>query len=96
VLLYSLSTGAQKAKWFGFAPRISMNGERLCLATGRGRLTLYDLRTLKKSSDLYFANPVAAHLFSEDGKKLFVLTNDQTAFVIDVASQTETVANASP
>jgi len=92
VLLYSLSTGELQAKWFGFAPRLSANGERLCLANGRGHLVLYDLRTLKKSSDLYFANPIAAHVFSADGKKLLVLTNDQTAFVVDVTATAETAS----
>jgi WD40 repeat protein len=90
VLLYSLSTGEQKAKWFGYAPRVSPNGDRLCLANGRGHLVLYDLRSLKKVRDLYFANPVSAHLFSGDGKKLFVLTNDQTAFVLDASGGEET------
>jgi hypothetical protein len=29
-------------------------------------------------------NHISAHLFSEDGNRLFVLTNDQTAFILDV------------
>jgi hypothetical protein len=35
VLLYSISAGEQKAKWFGYRPQISRNGDRLCLANGR-------------------------------------------------------------
>jgi hypothetical protein len=92
VLLYSISTGERKAKWFGYRPQISQNGERLCLANGRGHLAVYDLRTLKQSGDLSFADFISAQVFSEDGKKLFVLTNDQTAFVFDVVS----VSSASP
>jgi WD40 repeat protein len=92
VLLYSISTGEQKAKWFGFRPRISPNGERLCLSNGRGHLIVYDLHTLKQSNEFSFANSISAHLFSDDGKKLFVLTNDQTAFVIDVAGAASTAA----
>jgi WD40 repeat protein len=86
VLLYSISTGAGKAKWFGYRPRISRNGERLCMANGRGHLVVYDLQNLKKIEDLYFSDSIAAQLLSADGKKLFVLTNDQTAFELDVAS----------
>jgi WD40 repeat protein len=92
VLLYSISTGEQKAKWFGFRPRISPKGERLCLSNGRGHLIVYDLHSLKQSNEFSFANSISAHLFSDDGKKLFVLTNDQTAFVIDVAGTAPTAA----
>lgn len=86
VLLYSISTGDRKAKWFGYRPQISRNGEWLCLANGRGHLVVYDLRVLRQARELSFADLVSAHAFSEDGKRLFVLTNDQTAFVFDVAS----------
>jgi len=86
VLLYSISTGEQVARWFGYHPEISRNGERLCLANGRGHLLVYDLQSLKPIDDLYFANSISAHNFSADGKKLFVLTNDQTAFEFDVPS----------
>jgi hypothetical protein len=84
VLLYSISTGEEKAKWFGYRPEISGNGERLCMANGRGHLIAYDLRTFKQIEDLYFSNEVSAHLLSGDGSKLFVLTNDQTAFELNL------------
>jgi len=84
VLLYSISTGEQKAKWFGSRPQISRNGEYLCLSSGRGSLTIYNLRTLRQVSELSFANRLSAYVFSEDGKRLFALTDDQTAFIIDV------------
>ena len=86
VLLYSISTGEQLARWFGYRPEISRNGQRLCLANGRGHLLVYDLQSLKQIDDLYFANSITAHNFSADGKKLFVLTNDQTAFEFEVRS----------
>jgi hypothetical protein len=88
VLLYSIATGEQKAKWFGHSPQISHNGDKLCLINGRGHLIVFDLRTLKQSSEYSFANQISAHFFSEDGKRLFVLTSDQTAFIIDVSGAT--------
>ena len=94
VLLYSISTGEQKAKWFGYHPQISRNGERLCLANGRGHLVVYDLRTLKQTSDFSFGSRISAYLFSEDGKRLFVLTNDQTAFILDVAAESPATASS--
>lgn len=92
VLLYSISTGEQKAKWFGHRPQISRNGDRLCLANGRGHLVVYDLRTLKQTKEYSFADRVSADLFSEDGKRLFVLTNDQTVFILDVSGSSTTSA----
>ena len=86
VLLCSISTGEQLVRWFGYRPETSRNGQRLCLANGRGHLLVYDLGSLKQIDDLYFANSVTAHNFSADGKKLFVLTNDQTAFEFGVPS----------
>jgi len=88
VLLYSISTGEQKAKWFGYDPQISRNGDHLCLANGRGHLVIYDLHSLKQTNELTFASRISAYLFSEDGKRLFVLTNDQTAFILDVPAGT--------
>jgi FMN phosphatase YigB (HAD superfamily) len=74
------------ARWFGYRPQISRNGQRLCIANGRGHLVVYDLQSLKQIDDLYFSNPVSVQYLSEDGKKLFVLTNDQTAFQFDIPS----------
>ena len=86
VLLYSISSGQQAARWFGYRPQISRNGQRLCLANGRGHLVVYDLQTLKQADDLYFSNSISVQYLSEDGKKLLVLTNDQTVFQIDISS----------
>lgn len=94
VLLYSISTGEQKAKWFGYRPQISRNGDRLCLANGRGHLVLYDLKALKQVTQFSFATRVSAHVFSEDGKRLLVLTNDQTAFIFDTTANSLTTSSA--
>jgi hypothetical protein len=51
-------------------------------------LIIYDLHSLKQINDLTFASRISAYLFSEDGKRLFVLTIDQTAFVLDVTART--------
>lgn len=86
VLLYSISTGQEKARWFGYRPEVSRNGQRLCLVNGRGHLLVYDLQKLLPIEDLYFATHISAHRLSGDGQKLFVLTDDQTAFEFDLNS----------
>ena len=92
ILLYSISTGERKARWFGYGPQISPKGQWLCLANGRGHLIIYDLGTLKQAGDLSFANHVSAYTFSEDGKRLLVLTDDQIVFVLDATGGSANVA----
>lgn len=92
VLLYSSPSGERKAKWFGYHPQISRNGQWLCLTNGAGHLVIYDLRTLKQVRDLSFATHVSGYTFSEDGKRLLVLTDDQTAFIFDAATGVATAS----
>jgi len=94
VLLYSISTGEQKAKWFGYRPQISHDGDRLCLSNGRGHLVVYDLHSLKQIADFSFTSRISANLFSADGKRLFVLTNDQMSYILDVSTTPTTTASA--
>jgi hypothetical protein len=62
--------------------------------TGGGKLAVYDLRTLKQANEFLFADRVSADLFAEDGKRVFVLTNDQTSFILEVTGgSTGTVAS---
>jgi hypothetical protein len=65
---------------------MSANGDRLCLSNGRGYLGVFDLHTLKQISQFSFASAISGDLFSADGNRLFVLTSDQTGYVLDVSS----------
>jgi len=94
VLLYSISTGEQKAKWFGYRPQISRNGDRLCFSNGRGHLAVYDLHTMKQIFEYSFTARISGNLFSADGKRLFVLTNDQTEYVLDVSATSATTTSS--
>src|SRR5271157_13283 len=95
VLLYSIASGEQRAKWFGDRPKLSRHGGQLCLANGRAHLLVYDVKTLKQTNEYFFADPVMLKLFSEDGKRLLVMTSDQTLFVLDLASADVTSTLAS-
>jgi WD40 repeat protein len=86
VLLYSLATGDTKARFFGAGPSFSPSGTLLCMSNDRGELRLFDLRSLTKVDDLLFANRVVMKAFSSDAKKLLVLTDDQTVYVVDVTN----------
>ncbi len=95
VLLYSITTGEQQAKWFGDHPRLSRHGNQLCLTNGRTHLLIYDLKALKRTNEYFFAEPVVLRIFSEDGKRLLVMTSDQTLFMLDLAAGDATTKLAS-
>jgi WD40 repeat protein len=84
VLLYSISTGLVKTKWFGDRPVFSIGGDRLAIHKGQGHAVVYDLRTLKQTNEFYFANSISTNLFSADGNRFTVLTSDQTVFQLEL------------
>ncbi|HEX8187317.1 MAG TPA: M48 family metalloprotease [Pyrinomonadaceae bacterium] len=87
VLLYSLATGEQKGKFFGRAPAISKEAGLLSVETGRGELTLFDPATGERRDRFDFAAPVSLAHFSGDGKRLLVLTADQTVYLLDLTAK---------
>jgi WD40 repeat protein len=87
VLVYSLSSGEQKGRFFGGNSTIAKSSGLLCVENERGQLTVYDLATMQKRDQFIFSSPVSLAQFSADGKRLFVLTANQTAYVLDVAAQ---------
>ncbi|HEX8286171.1 MAG TPA: M48 family metalloprotease [Pyrinomonadaceae bacterium] len=87
VLLYSLSSGEQRGKYFGRAPAISKAAGLLSVETERGQLTLFDLSTGERRDRYDFSSPVSLAHFGDDGKRLLVLTADQTVYLLDLAAK---------
>jgi hypothetical protein len=50
----------------------------------RGSLAVYDLATMEKRDQFVFSSPISLSTFSEDGKQLFVLTANQTVYLLNV------------
>ena len=93
VLVYALSSGQAKGRMVGTRSAVSLEAGAVCVKTDPGRLGLYDLATMQKRSEYTFSSDISFAQFSADGKRLFVLTSDQTAYVLDlnaggVAAQT--------
>ncbi|HKQ76419.1 MAG TPA: M48 family metalloprotease [Blastocatellia bacterium] len=88
VLVYSLSKGEQKGRVFGSRAVIGrMDGQSaglMCVENERGKLTIYDLASLEKRDEFTFTHPVSLTSFSQDGKKLIVLTANQSVYVLNV------------
>ena len=86
VLVYSLSTGEQKGRVFGARAAASKSSGLLCVENEKGQLTVYDLNSMEKRDQFTFSSPISLTRFSPDGQSLFVLTANQTAYVLDLSS----------
>jgi WD40 repeat protein len=85
-LVYSLSSGQQKGKIFGRQAAVSAVTNLLCVENGNGLLNLYELASFEKRQQFTFPTRVSLIRFSEDGQRLFVLTADQTVYLLDLSS----------
>jgi WD40 repeat protein len=86
VLVYSLKTGELKGRVFGGYATVSPAGNLLCVENESGKLAVYDLRTMDKRDQFIFSSPVSLVRFSRDGRQLFVLTSNQTAYMLDTSA----------
>jgi hypothetical protein len=83
LLVYD-SSGKMRARTFAKQPTIDPEEKILVARVEPGRLALYDLATLRELSVLTFSHPVVYKQFSGDGKKLAVITSDQSIYTIPV------------
>ena len=84
VLAFSLTTGQEKARFFGLHPDVSAVAGLIALESDPHTISLYDLTTSKLRHKYTFPAAVSASGLSGDGTRLFVLTNSQTGYVLDV------------
>jgi outer membrane protein assembly factor BamB len=84
VYVYSMLDGQLKAKLVGIRPSATAKTNLLALETDSRQLTIYDLSTGAKLDNQIFSDPIVYAHFSADGQRLLVLTEDQTAFVLDM------------
>jgi Peptidase family M48 len=85
VLVYGLAGGEQKGKVFGARAAVSQESKLLAVENEAGKLAIYDLDSMEKRDQFIFSSPLVLARFSADGKKLFALTANQAAYVLDVA-----------
>ena len=85
-IVYSLASGQQLGKVFGREVAFSTASNLLCVENKEGLLELYDLTSFAKRQHYTFGSRVSLVSFSSDGKRLFVLTANQTVYLLDVSS----------
>jgi WD40 repeat protein len=93
VLVYS-PDGQLKGTIAGSAPELSISADLMTVHTESGELELYDLATMQKRNAYAFPSDIAVNAFSGDGKRLLVLTADQTVYMLDPAASDKTAAVA--
>src|SRR5882724_4960570 len=86
VLVYSLKTGEQRGRVFGGYGTVSLNAGLLCVENEIGKIALYNLSNFEKRDELVFSSPISMLRFSPDGRRLFVMTVNQTVYLIDVST----------
>ena len=86
VLVYSLKTGEQKGRVFGAYAAVSKASKLLCVENETGKLAVYDLESMEKRDEFSFSTPLSMLRFSQDGRRLLVLTVAQTVYILDVSS----------
>jgi WD40 repeat protein len=89
VLVYSLSSGQLKQRFFGGRVAVSSRDNLLCVENDRGQLLIYDLASGQKRDEFSFSSAISLIQFAE-GKRLFVLTANQTAYLFDLSAQKPT------
>jgi WD40 repeat protein len=89
VITYSLASGKEVGHVFGHSPAISSAGEVYAVSAGEAEVNVYGLSDSRLLRTYHFPVSIAYKKFSQDGKRLFVLTRDQTAYVLDLHSTQE-------
>jgi hypothetical protein len=82
--VYVLSTGELKGYAFGGDAVVNAASGLMAVDVGGGRLALYDMASMKRRDEFTFVRPIQLIAFTPDGSRLFVLTQDQTTFVLEV------------
>jgi hypothetical protein len=92
ITVYSLSTGEIRGRAFG---RYASASLRLLAAADGNHLRLYDLEPGAKKDEYLFSEASVYTHFSGDGKRLLVLTAEQSIFVVDLTNFRDSTASQS-
>ena len=87
ILTFSLSNGVERGRYFGTAPEVIASAKLLALEKDAKELDLYDLESQQLKRKYVFSDPIALKRVSNDGKRIFVLTTSQTAYLLDTTSE---------
>ncbi len=85
VLTYNFVDARQVGHFFGSRPTISAQSGWLAIDGQANHLELYYLNNSELRQDYVFPDPISFKVFSEDGKRLLVLTASQIVYILDTS-----------
>ena len=85
VVSYRISSGEETGHIFGTNAVLSAASGLFAVSSTTSEVSVYQLADTRLRRQMAFSAPIAYKRFSPDGKRLFVLTRDQTAYIFDVA-----------
>lgn len=87
--VFRLATGAKEGEIPGRPSALSPSGDFIAVGGDEpNKLEIFDLRFRRRLQQIAFSSNVDFDQFSTDGKRLLVLTRDQTAYILDVNDHT--------
>lgn len=84
-IIYSISKGTLIRRVFGSKGTFSDQNGLIAVENTEGRLSVIDMASGREVSQIVLKKGIAAMTFSPDGKRLFLLTRDQIAYILDAA-----------
>ena len=84
ILVITINDGEIQNRFFGSTTAINPSRNQIAVENYPGELTMYNLGTGERDARLVLGSSIAFLRFSLDGKRLFVLTDQQTAYAFDV------------
>ncbi len=83
ILAYSIKDGELRHRFFGATAAVNPGRNQIAVENHVGEVTLFDLETGDSMGKLDFGKSVAFLRFTLDGRRLFVLSSDQTVYALD-------------
>jgi hypothetical protein len=84
ILVFTINDGEIQNRFFGSTTAINPSRNQIAVENYPGELTMYNLGTGERDARLVLGSSIAFLRFSLDGKRLFVLTDQQIAYAFDV------------
>lgn len=84
-MIYSISKGSLVRRVFGSNGTFSAQNGLIAVENTEGRVSIISIATGREAGQVVLKKGIAAMTFSSDGKRLFLLTRDQIAYVLDAA-----------
>jgi len=89
VLVYSISTGELRQRFFGRNAALNPVGNELAVENFPGEVTVYDLASGDPKGAVTIPGRASFVRFNAEGTRLFILSSLQTGYILDTKAVTK-------